>query len=178
MAYYKPCKNCGVDKASCGRRSEIANAVLGLSVTVVNFRCVDRLPLFRAGQRVGFKWTDYGDGAFEEDAITLFYHGTVIEEAGLRFIVRVDAGPSADAAKYDARDVFKNDNLVIKVKGADMQALGEPDRRMCPVCSAYDDEGSRCQGWGTPGSWDSYWPDNCQHAPADRLALTSGRAAE
>lgn len=166
MAYYKPCKNCGEDKASCGRRSEIAKAVLGLSVTVVNFRCAARRPLFHTGQRVGFKWTDYGDGSFEEDAITLFFHGTVIEEAGLRFIVRVDDGTSADAAKYAARDVFKSDSLVIKVKPADMQALEEPDRRMCLVCSAYDDEVSRCQGWGDPGSWDNYWPDACHRKPA------------
>jgi len=128
--------------------------------------------MFRSGQRVGFRWTDYGDGSFEEDAIALLYHGTVIEEAGLRFIVRVDDGPSADAAQYNARDVFKSDNLVIKVKPSDMQALDEPDRRMCPVCSAYAGEGSRCQGWGDLGSWDSYWPNGCQQKPAARALST------
>lgn len=160
MAYYKPCKNCAVDKASCSRRAEVANAIASLSVTVVNFRCDARRPLFHAGQRVRFIWTSWEQDDFgNEDGLGLIFHGTVIEENGLRFIVRVDDGPSACAEKIDARDVFKNDSLVIKVKPSDMTALSEPDRTLCPSCSAYEGEKSRCQGWEEPDF--SYWPDGC-----------------
>lgn len=163
MAYYKPCKNCAVDTATCPRRTEITKAISGLCVTVINFQCGDRQSLFHTGQRVKFNWIswepDYEYG--EPPGVRLVYHGTVIEDRRLRFIVRVDDGPSADDQKIFARDVFKSDNLVIKVKPSDMKALDEPDRQLCPSCSAYPDEDNRCQGWGTPGSWDGYWPAGC-----------------
>lgn len=161
MAYYKPCKNCASDKASCHRRRDVAAAIAGLSVTVVNFRCGVRTQLFRPGQRVRFVWTLWERNDFgEDDDFGLIYHGTVIEESGLRFIVRVDDAPSVDGAKIAARDVFKNDSLVIKVKPSDMKALDEPDRALCPACSAYAGEEGRCQGWEGP-DFHSYWPDGC-----------------
>jgi hypothetical protein len=171
MAYYKPCKNCSTDKSSCPRRAEIAKAVAGLSVTVVNFRCRDRLPLFHSGQRVAFTWTFWEpSGGYEEyHGLGLVYHGTVIEEHALRFIVRVDDAPSADVEKIAARDTFKSDNLVIKVRPADMRALDEPDRQLCPACIAYPDEASRCQGWGEPGGFGSYWPTGCLVRQAQKL---------
>lgn len=160
MAYYKPCKNCAVDKAACARRAEISTAIAGLSVTVVNFRCDLRKPLFHAGQRVQFAWTSWDSDGYEGDSsVDLLYHGTVIEENGLRFIVRIDDGPSACPEQLGARDVFKNDSLVIKIKPADMVALDEPDRALCPSCSAYEGEEARCLGW--EDSFHSYWPDGC-----------------
>lgn len=164
MAYYKPCKNCAVDKASCLRRREIASGISGLHVTVVNFRCSQRRSLFHPGQRVQFVWTSWeASGGYEEDhGIGLIYHGTVIEENGLRFIVRVDDGPSACPEQIDAGDVFKNDSLVIKVKPSDMKALDEPDRALCPSCSAYEGEEARCLGW--EDGFHNYWPDGCFNA--------------
>lgn len=160
MAYYKPCKNCAVDKDACLRRAEIAKGISGLSVTVVNFICKERRSLFHAGQRVKFDWTywDYHEEG-EDYSIGLVYNGTVIEEHGLRFIVRVDDGPSACEHGVPARDTFKSDNLVIKVKPSDMAALDEPDRALCPSCSAYEGEEARCQGW--EDGFHSYWPDGC-----------------
>ncbi len=170
MAYYKPCRNCAADKADCLRRAEIAKAIAGLSVTVVNFRCTDRQPLFHSGHRIAFTWTLWEpSGGYEEDhGLGLVYRGTVIEEHGLRFIVRVDDGPSADGEKIEARDTFKSDNLVIKVKPSDMRALDEPDRQLCPACSAYPDEMSRCQGWEEPGGF-GYWPTGCLVRQAQKL---------
>lgn len=161
MAYYKPCKNCAVDKATCLRRREIATGISGLHVTVVNFRCGQRKPLFHPGQRVQFVWTSWeASGGYEEDyGVGLIYHGTVIEENRLRFIVRVDDGPSACGENIAARDVFKNDSLVIKVKPSDMKALDEPDHILCPSCSAYEGEEARCLGW--EDGLHSYWPDGC-----------------
>lgn len=162
MAHYKPCKNCAVDKASCLRRAEVRERISGLSVTVINFRCSLRRPIFHAGQRVRFGWTSWESGGYEGDSsVGLVYHGTVIEEHGLRFIVRVDDGLSACREKINARDVFKSENLVIKVKPADMTALDEPDRALCPLCAAYAGETSRCMGWGDPQSIDSFWPTGC-----------------
>jgi hypothetical protein len=163
MAYYKPCKNCAVDKSACPRRAEVSAAISGLSVTVVNFRCASRQPMFRSGQRVAFDWT-YWDVCEDEDfGLGLIYHGTVIEEYGLRFIVRVDDGPSADINEVAARETFKSDNLVIKVRPAAMRALDEADRVLCPHCSAYEGEQGRCQGWGH--GYDSYWPNGCFSKP-------------
>lgn len=163
MAYYKPCKNCAVDTTTCPRRAEIAKAIAGLSVTVINFQCGDRKALFHTGQRVQFKWNSWenSDEFFEHHCLALIYRGTVIEDRRLRFIVRVDDGPSADEEQIEARDTFKSDNLVIKVKPSDMKALDEPDRQLCPSCSGYADENPRCQGWGNPGSLDGYWPVGC-----------------
>lgn len=161
MAYYKPCKNCAVDKASCPRRQEVATAIAGHYITVINFRCNLRKPLFHQGQRVRLTWTSWdNDGEGDEGySIGLTYHGTVVEEIGLRFIVRLDEGPSACAEKIDARDVFKSDTLVIKVKPSDMAALDEPDRALCPSCSAYEGEKSRCHGWEDQGY--GYFPNGC-----------------
>ena len=171
MAYYKPCKNCAADKVSCPRRAEIAKAIAGLSVTVVNFKCGDRQTLFHTGQRVAFNWTSWErlEEFAEDHGLGLIFHGTVIGEKGLRFIIRVDDGPSADAEKIAARDTFKNDSLVIKVKPSDMRALAEPDRQLCPACSAYPDETSRCQGWEEPGGFGSYWPTGCLIRQAQKL---------
>lgn len=162
MAYYKPCKNCAIEKASCLRRAEVRDCISGLSVTVINFRCDLRKPLFHAGQRVSVNWTYWEYSELGEDySVGLIYHGTVIEECGLRFIVRIDDGPSACRNEIDAHDTFKSENLVIKVKPADMTALGEPDRALCPLCAAYAGETSRCMGWGDPRSIDSFWPAGC-----------------
>lgn len=161
MAYYKPCKNCAVERASCSRRREISVGIAGLHVTAVNFRCNHRKPLFHPGQRIRFVWTSWeANEEYEEDhGVGLIYHGTVIAENGLRFIVRVDDGPSACPEQIAARDVFKNDSLVIKVKPSDMKALDEPDRALCPLCSAYEGEEARCLGW--EDGFHSYRPDGC-----------------
>lgn len=171
MAYYKPCKNCAVEKASCLRRMELRDCISGQHVTTINFRCDLRQPLFHAGQRVQLAWTSWESDGYEgESSVDLIYHGTVIEETGLRFIVRVDDGPSACAEKIAARDVFKNETLVIKVKPSDMTALDEPDRALCPSCCAYEGEDDRCQGWEDPG-FHSYWPDGCFKARKQALAI-------
>lgn len=161
MAYYKPCKNCAVDKDTCPRRQEVAKAIAGHFITIVNFRCNLRKPLFHCGQRVRFVWTPWENDSEggEGYGIGLTYHGTVIEEHGLRFIVRVDEGASACSRQIDARDVFKSDTLVIKVKPSDMAALDEPDRALCPSCSAYEGEKSRCHGWEDQGY--GYFPNGC-----------------
>lgn len=140
-------------------------------MTVVNFICKERQVLFHAGQRVRFNWTvweNYEIGG--EFSIGLIYHGTVIEEHGLRFIVRVDDGPSVCEHQVPARETFKAENLVIKVKPSVMAALDEPDRALCAVCSGYEGERARCQGWGRVGAIDSYWPVQCMALEAERKA--------
>jgi hypothetical protein len=162
MAYYKPCKNCAIEKASCLRRAEVRDCISGLSVTVINFRCDLRKPLFHAGQRVSVIWTSWECSEFGEDhGVGLVYHGTVIEECGPRFIVRIDDGPSTCRNEVEARDTFKNENLIIKAKPSDMTSLDEPGRALCPLCAAYAGETSRCMGWGDPQSIDSFWPIGC-----------------
>lgn len=170
MAYYKPCKNCAIDKAACEVRQTIRNAIKGLSVYSVNFRCDNRKPMFRTGQRVEFRWRvfemcDYG----ADDETVCHFRGTVIHEQGSKFIVRVDQGKceTIDDGDWDkpvASSVFRS--LIIKVRPEDMIAIDQPDRKLCLTCASYADEEGRCHRHGRPGHWDSYWPAFCLKRPA------------
>jgi hypothetical protein len=143
MAYYKPCFNCAADKAACARRQEVRDAIAGLNVTAINFRCDIRQPMFRPGQRVEFDWISYDDEAAfycgdGEETVTFF--GTVMhEKAGnKRFAIRVD--PDQECDSITPKDVFKTGGDFTSVRPADMRALGTPDRTICHVCAAYDDD--------------------------------------
>lgn len=172
MAYYKPCKNCAVDKETCPVRARVKTAIAGQHVTSINFVCRDRTPMFRAGDRVSFPWshyepTDWGD--VEENK--LIFSGTVIAEKGLKFIVRVD-DCDGDAANDNseamaAKHVFKNENLIIKVTPEDMTAKAEPSKPICVSCGTFASEGEGCWGYGTPGTTYSYWPSDCLKKPSE-----------
>ena len=165
MTYYFPCRNCATDKTACKRRLEVKSALSGLNVTSIKFKCEDRKPMFGAGQRVSFAWKVYQDdceGVQYGEVYETEFVGTVISEAnrGLRFIIRVDA--VNEYYDFIPSEVFKNDNLIIKVKPVDMVALDEPNRSFCLGCFAYDlaDAKGRCQGHDGVG-WDRYIPDGC-----------------
>lgn len=161
MGYYKPCKNCAVDLTTCPRRKMVKDSIAGLSVTSIKFKCQDRVPLFKAGQRVSLMWTCWSEGDDgPDDGLPVRFKATVIAEQRLRFIVRVDDADDLEQG-IPARNVFKNDNLVIKAKPADMAWIDEPDRTICQTCCAYPDEPSECHGYGKPSTWDAYWPTKC-----------------
>lgn len=172
MAYYKPCKNCAVDREACQTRARIKGAIAGHHVTSLNFVCRDRKPMFHCGQRIRFKWTAWGDpDAYgEPEPMDLVFAGTVLSEHKLRFIIRVDDAPAISGDELlDAKDVFRSERLVVKVKPIDMTPTGEADLEVCPACASYREEKSRCHGYGETNDVFSYWPSGCFHAPGRRV---------
>lgn len=158
MTYYATCFNCAADKASCQRRLALQKAMAGMHITSLKFRCPERKAFFATGQRVSFEWTMWDSDGYEESALHLIFHGTVIRERGSKFVVQVDAGTDASGEEIDASDVFKkNEALLIKVRPANMTALDEPKKTVCLTC--YQIEGHperRCYRSGM------YWaPKGC-----------------
>lgn len=140
----------------------------GLNITSVKFKCTDRTPMFTAGQRVSFAWrihndTSEGDyGGQYSEVYNAEFFGTVISEVnnGLRFIVRVDE--KSIYYDFNPSEVFRNKNLIIKVKPECMKTIDEPTRSFCPACLAYDPEDAKgkCHGYDV-GGLDRYIPYGC-----------------
>lgn len=148
MTYYHKCKNCAVDVKSCERRKNIRQSIQGLGITSLKFKCEDRIPLFRVGQRVEFSWTYYDedmrDHYGECEADDLVFKGTVVcelEEIG-KFIVRVDQDPVQSNIYYQdtvytPKQVFRNGGFAVKVRPESMRELPEADRKICQDCFGY-----------------------------------------
>lgn len=135
MTYYAPCFHCEADKATCQRRNAVKAAIAGLGITSLKFACPDRRALFAAGQRVVFNWSLWESDGYDPDPLPLSFTGTVLRERGPKFVVQVDAGQDASGEGIEASEVFKkNDQLLVKVKPADMRPLDEPSRRICTTC--------------------------------------------
>ena len=141
MAHFSTCLNCAADRSSCARLAEVRNAIRGVNITSIKFKCGDRQPMFRRGQRVSFYWRYYDEDGSGEGCTTEFV-GTVMREkpGNRRFSIRVDQ----DGEHYDLKphDILKSAEF-ISVRPADMRALDEPDAPMCQLCSAYNDDADR-----------------------------------
>jgi len=156
VTHYASCTNCAVDKATCQRRKEIADGLRGLSVYSIKFRCADRKALFHQGQRISFHWTLWDKcGGYDEATTRLQFSGTVLRESGAKFIVQVDHGIDVHGEGVEAKDVFtQNDQLLVRVRPADMRALDEPAKRVCGTCFWVEGVAEdRCyrNGYYTPG---------------------------
>lgn len=135
MTHYSNCTNCAVDKSACRRRKELADALKGLSVYSLKFRCTDRQSMFSPGQRVVFDWVLWDSDGYDSDALPLIFKGTVLCERGTKFVVQVDHGVDASGEGIEAKDVFKkNDQLLVKVRPAHMRPLDEPSKLICGTC--------------------------------------------
>ena len=140
MTYLQPCFNCQADKGSCLRRAEVLKGIKGLGISSAKFVCTERQSKFRPGQRVEFDWRywepidDYGGS----DEFHATFRGTIMREKpnNRRFSIRVDQ----EGEDYDLSpsEVFKNPDFT-SVRPADIRAIDEPDRSICPNCAAYDD---------------------------------------
>lgn len=138
MGYFATCLNCAADKSTCTRLAEIRKAIKGMSVTSVKFKCADRTPHFKRGQRVQFDWRYYDDDGSGEGYIATFY-GTIMREkpGNKRFSIRVD--PNHEDYDLKPADILKSPEFT-SVRPADIQRIDEPDRLMCALCSAYREE--------------------------------------
>lgn len=131
MAYYHPCKNCAVGSNSCSRRADIRNAIAGLHVTSIKFECAKREPLFQPNQRVKFAWSYWEPSEYgaSDNGCKLIFSGTVIAESGTKFIVRADdefgAPADDDSESMSPQIVFRNEDLVVKVKPCDITPLDD-----------------------------------------------------
>jgi len=139
MPYYKPCFNCAADKAECKRRAEIKDAISGLHVRSISFRCEIRQQFFRPGQRVSFSWgklAGYDPANERETFCTVYFKGTISHEKdrSSRFVVRVDDGQDFDGVRPE--DIFTNGNF-ISVRTRDIYAIDEPDVYICAECGLF-----------------------------------------
>lgn len=146
MAYYAPCLNCAVPRDQCQRLKEVKEAIAGLSITSIKFRCRDRRARFYPGQRIEFDWQVYDEADAEYgggEGCPVSFKGTVVREKTnrRRFVIRVDQDQQCD--EYRPSDVFK-DSEFISVRPDDMRPVNEPDRSLCERCSAYLDDPDDC----------------------------------
>lgn len=145
MTYYATCFNCATDKTVCPRRVALQKALAGNGLTSIKFKCPERKAFFAPGQRVSFTWSMWESDGYEESALHLTFHGTVLRERGSKFVVQVDAGKDVSGEGIEASDVFKkNDALLIKVRPANMTALDEPAKAVCLTCYQVEGQEDRC----------------------------------
>lgn len=145
MTHYATCFNCANDKAGCPRRLALQKAMAGSAVTSIKFKCPERKAFFLPGQRVSFEWSMWESDGYEESALHLIFHGTVLRERGSKFVVQVDAGKDASGEEIEASDIFKkNEALLIKVRPANMTVLDEPAKAVCLTCYQVEGQEDRC----------------------------------
>tara|TARA_R100000687_G_scaffold31512_1_gene26143 strand:- start:241 stop:753 length:513 start_codon:yes stop_codon:yes gene_type:complete len=160
VTHYRTCNGCILEGKKCERREALRDSIKGLGVTSIKFNCAARSPLYHTGQRVSFQWWALGepDHYGECDSYELRFLGTVISETanGNAYVVKVDAGESleSDEDPLLAEDVFRNKDLIIKVKRRKMRPTGEPSVVACAVCAGIGPDSDRCfagQEYMTPG---------------------------
>lgn len=166
MTHYATCVNCAIDKATCQRRASLRGALKGSSVYSLKFKCAERTPMFAAGQRIEFDWSLWEADEYDSSELPMVFHGTVIRERGTKFVIQVDAGKDASGEGIEASEVFKkNDQLLIKVRPANMRPIDEPPRKICETCYSVEGGEDRCYQNGT-----SWMPKGCirpaAHSPA------------
>jgi hypothetical protein len=150
MTHYATCVNCAVDTSSCQRRQNLRATLKGSGVYSLKFKCADRQKMFSTGQRVEFDWSLWEADEYDSSELPLVFHGTVIRERGAKFVVQVDGGKDVSGENLEACHVFtKNDQLIIKVRPANMRALDEPAKAVCTICYHVEGGEDRCHQNGT-----------------------------
>ena len=101
--------------------------------------------MFRPGQRVQVRWRVYEE---YDEVYSVLFLGTVMEEKLPKFIVRID--PDEEFKGYKPSDAFRNANLIVKVRPADMVAIDEPDSTLCNDCGGLPQWGTCLFAEGNP----------------------------
>lgn len=149
--FYRTCKNCAFEPATCDRRAAVEAGIRGLGLTAVKFRCDQRQPFFRMGQRVGVTWKfvlPEWDWGYEEGLSHEEWPATVVAETTRGFRIVVDDVRSDHDTP--ARSYIKNESLYCNVTASRLRPLDEPDRAVCTYCgSAENADGTVTGCWGT-----------------------------
>ena len=127
------------------------DALKGLGVTSIAFKCAARQPAFYEGQRVTVTWPfhEYED----PDGMLIEFHATVItEHKPGRYYIRVDNGPDQTIGEYEVPECL-NSNGHAHVSFTRLQPLDEPTRTVCAVCGRVEGLTEDCYGYG-PGCGD------------------------
>ena len=141
--FYHPCKGCAVDVKTCKRRDEIHSAIKGLSVTSVKFKCTERSPYFKTGERVWVTlpfWEPVGtDG--DSECHLAYFHGTVIYERNKlgSYKVKIDEGMDINDAGYVVPECLKSKTGYIAVLSKYMKSIDEPSLKVCKYCEGVDE---------------------------------------
>lgn len=139
MTSYSTCINCAADKTNCPRRRAVQEAIKGAGITSLKFRCSERKPMFRPGQRVSVTWAVGGDNEYALDET---WPATVIKESGTRFLLSVDDVESDEGTP--AKEFINNERLFVKVSPSRLTLLNEPERAICRFCDRAPLAGSDC----------------------------------
>ena len=157
--FYRTCKNCAFDHRTCQRRAALEAGVKGLGLTGVTFRCDQRQPFYRVGQRVGVTWKfvlpEWGWG-YEEGVSEEEWPATVVAETKRGFRIVVDDVPSDN--ETPARDYIKSDSLYCNVTAGRLRALDEPDRPVCGYCGSAENGDGTVTGCWSPDQFDQFAP--------------------
>lgn len=181
--FYRTCKNCAFEPQTCDRRAALVAGVKGLGLTGVTFRCEQRQPFFRVGQRVVVTWKiydpdwdGYSDGMMEE-----LWPATVVAETKRGFRIVVD-DVEGNEEGTPARSYIKSESLYCNVTAGRLRAIQEPDRAVCGYCgSAENGDGTVTGCWASNNGCDGMFKvDSClaQAIEARRAATQSGSVHE
>jgi hypothetical protein len=173
MAYFRTCFNCATPRSECATAKRLSALIKGLGLTSVAFKCLNRTPKFRAGQRVSVSWMVHDGGGYDEMPWNLeTWPATVSAEVSNKFIILVDDVDSDCGTP--ARSYVKSANLYCKVSASKLKALDEPDREFCRRCGDIEQGGyPNCYALNGDGELLLAAPSNCARAA---IAAATGEA--
>jgi len=128
---YRTCYGCKIDPSTCARRIGLRDALRGLGIRSVSFRCDDRAPVFNPGDRATVTWRFPID--YEEFDVE--FAVTVIEERKPgRYYVRVDDGRSLEGDDWPSCPNDLTGGGHANVSFTRLKPLDEERRKVCPAC--------------------------------------------
>lgn len=135
---YRTCYGCKVDKDACPRLKTLRERLSGLHITSVAFKCPERVPHFKTGDRVTVTWPFHeGDGYYTDEIFPVPFAATVVSEKKPgRFRIRVDDGPCADPEEfgYSCPDDLTG-NGHASVSFTRLEKRDEPAVNVCATCN-------------------------------------------
>lgn len=86
MTGYPMCHGCTVPRTSCARLAEVRTAIKGLGVTLVRFRCTEKVYPMKIGDAA---WVETNDSLDEERPARAWFPGVLVQISEARPIIFV-----------------------------------------------------------------------------------------
>lgn len=163
MTVYRTCRNCAHEREPCQQRENVRASLKGLGMTSVKFRCPDREPRFRRGQRVSVTWPVPDDSGYDMPTLET-WPATVIRESGARFLVLIDDTDSDH--ETPATEYVKNPTLFARPAPNCVRPIDEPDVTLCMACDHAPDHPRRYCAEQERAYWDIHCPNRREELPA------------